>query len=247
MDSDTISLADPAARPPAPAGPSDMPDGPSGMPDDDAASDGRTRSRRMPEPGDTLVYSPHRTSAEAPAPAPVTPLWATPTGPSPAAEPEDVESAPVFVDLSGRRRRVGRRAGIACGGLLAAFLVAIGVGVATGASVPGTPWTAVPGTQHHKKSRTPALQPKTIPHGQERPGGNPPVAVPPAANGPNGGTANGRSPAPTGGSSPSSAPKPSSAVTPSKTATPAPLPTRTRPGNGKATTPGQTKRPKNNG
>ncbi|MEV4254756.1 hypothetical protein AB0J52_16525 [Spirillospora sp. NPDC049652] len=226
MDSDTISLADPAGRPHAPAG---SPSAPTGAP----AHDG--------------------------APGTITPAWSAPTGPAPAkapagpAAPGATGPAPVFVDLSGRRRRMGRRVGIACGGLIAAFLLAMGIGVATGANVPGTPWKAAPGAQH-KKSQAPVLQPKSIPHGQNGSGGRPPVAapsgaVPPGAvpTGPNRRTTGGRGPAPSGSSGPSTAPKPSSSVQPTGSATPAPSATRTRPGHGQVTPPGQTKRPKTAG
>ncbi|WP_026412495.1 hypothetical protein [Actinomadura oligospora] len=245
MDSDTISLADPAERPLAPAGSSTAAPGGVSVPGGVSFSDGRTPSRGVPEPGDTLVHSPHRPSspeALSPGSAPSTPAWTTPIGPGPTATPEDLESAPVFVDLSGRRRRIGRRAGIACGGLLAAFLLAMGIGVATGASVPGTPWNAVTGTQHHKKSKPPVLQPKSIPHGQNRPAVTGPVTVPSGANGRQ---TDGRGPAPSGSSAPSSTPKPSSSAAPTTSATP--LPTRSRPGRGQVTPPGQTKRPKATG
>ncbi|MEV5573504.1 hypothetical protein AB0L06_25965 [Spirillospora sp. NPDC052269] len=237
MDSDTISLADPAARPHAPAGPSTAPHGAS-TPNGVSPTGEHTPSRGTPEPGDTLVYSPHGASAEVLSPAPATPAWTAPTGPT----SEDVEAAPVFVDLSGRRRRIGRRAGVACGGLLTVFLIAIGIGVATGASVPGTPWTAVPGVEHHKKSTAPALQPKSIPGGQIRPAAKPPVTAP-SGNG--GRTTGDRSPAPTGSSTPSSAPNPSSSSAPATSA--APSPTRSHPGNRPATPPGQTKHPKTAG
>ncbi|MDL4816807.1 hypothetical protein [Actinomadura opuntiae] len=48
--------------------------------------------------------------------------------------------APVFVDATGRRRRLARRIGLAAGAVLVVFLGALGVGAATGAAVPMTPW-----------------------------------------------------------------------------------------------------------
>ncbi|RFU40986.1 hypothetical protein DZF91_14285 [Actinomadura logoneensis] len=251
MDSDTISLADPAGPPPESAASAAVPTGaqaPSAFTPAFAAAptsgaDGREPGRSVSGSGDTLVYSPHGAStatltappATAPAPA------QAPAGPD--AEPGHGGASPVFVDLSGRRRRMGRQAGIACGGLLAAFLLAMGIGVATGANVPGTPWKAGSTARSHK-SQAPALLPKSIPNGQKRPSGRPPVAVPPGVvpSGPNR-TTNGRGPAPTGSGKPSALPKPSS----TSSASPRPSVTRTRPGNSPSTPPGHTKRPKTTG
>ncbi|MCP2338047.1 hypothetical protein [Actinomadura rupiterrae] len=162
------------------------------------------------------------------------------------AMPEIAEPAPVFVDLSGRRRRLGRRIGMVCGGFLIAFLVAMVIGVATGASVPGTPWTVVPGAQHHhKKTKAPSPLPKQAPHGQNRPDGRTPGSVPsgssPAGRSGGGGRGGGGH-----GTSPSTTPKPSASA-PTSSASPSPTATRTRPGNGKPTPPGQTRRPKATG
>lgn len=49
---------------------------------------------------------------------------------------------PIFVDPSGRRRRIARNAGIVVGCLLAAYLAIVAFGVATGSRVPLTPWPA---------------------------------------------------------------------------------------------------------
>lgn len=49
---------------------------------------------------------------------------------------------PVFVDPSGRRRRIARNAGIVVGCLLAAYLAIVAFGVVTGSRVPLTPWPA---------------------------------------------------------------------------------------------------------
>lgn len=55
--------------------------------------------------------------------------------------PDVSASQPVFVDASGRRRRLLRAVGAAGGGVLLLFLVLIGIGVATGSGVPLTPWS----------------------------------------------------------------------------------------------------------
>ncbi|MFC0042734.1 hypothetical protein [Actinomadura rayongensis] len=56
--------------------------------------------------------------------------------------PEATAAEPVFVDPTGRRRRLLRGLGLAAGGLCALFLAGVGLGAATGARVPMTPWTA---------------------------------------------------------------------------------------------------------
>lgn len=49
---------------------------------------------------------------------------------------------PVFVDRTGRRRRLARNAGIAVGCLLAAYLAVVAFGLVSGAGAPMTPWPA---------------------------------------------------------------------------------------------------------
>lgn len=51
------------------------------------------------------------------------------------------EAAPVFVDASGWRARLGRRLGLLVGALLVVFLGALGLGMTTGTNVPLTPWS----------------------------------------------------------------------------------------------------------
>ncbi|GAB3986166.1 hypothetical protein GCM10029978_100960 [Actinoallomurus acanthiterrae] len=63
---------------------------------------------------------------------------------------EALEPNPVFVDATGRRARIARRVGIALGCVVAAYLVLVGIGLATGARVPLTPW---PETKHSKSGR----------------------------------------------------------------------------------------------
>lgn len=60
---------------------------------------------------------------------------------------EVLESVPVFVDRTGRRRRLARNAGIAVGCLLVAYLAIVAFGLVSGADVPMTPWPA-PKTSH---------------------------------------------------------------------------------------------------
>ena len=49
-------------------------------------------------------------------------------------------SDPVFVDTTGRRRRLARRTGFVAGLLIAGFLVIIGTGLFAGADMPLSPW-----------------------------------------------------------------------------------------------------------
>jgi hypothetical protein len=55
---------------------------------------------------------------------------------------EVLEREPVFVDRTGRRRRLARNAGIAVGCLLAAYLAIVAFGLVSGADAPMTPWPA---------------------------------------------------------------------------------------------------------
>jgi hypothetical protein len=55
---------------------------------------------------------------------------------------EVLEPEPVFVDRTGRRRRLARNAGIAVGCLLAAYLAVVAFGLVSGADAPMTPWPA---------------------------------------------------------------------------------------------------------
>ncbi|HEU5030357.1 MAG TPA: hypothetical protein VFV01_35970 [Spirillospora sp.] len=77
------------------------------------------------------------TRAVSPGPA------ARPGGVSPD-DPRDTapDGSPVFVDATGRRQRLARRIGLVAGAVLVVFLGALGIGAATGAAVPGTPWNA---------------------------------------------------------------------------------------------------------
>ncbi|GLY75197.1 hypothetical protein Airi01_034640 [Actinoallomurus iriomotensis] len=52
------------------------------------------------------------------------------------------EPEPVFVDRTGRRRRLVRNAGIAVGCLLAAYLAVVAFGLVSGADAPMAPWPA---------------------------------------------------------------------------------------------------------
>ncbi|MGK5556595.1 hypothetical protein ACSNOI_33790, partial [Actinomadura kijaniata] len=121
---------------------------------------------------DTIAPGP---SPDAPAPdgptlAQGAPVRVTLAPPVPGRRPSDPDedAAPVFVDASGRRRRLARRAGAVCGGLLALFLVAMGVSVATGADVPFTPWSSQQGEADGGERRNPPLL-------KRHPGGAPAV------------------------------------------------------------------------
>ncbi|TDD79489.1 hypothetical protein E1293_23110 [Actinomadura darangshiensis] len=51
------------------------------------------------------------------------------------------DAAPVFVDATGWRARIGRRLGLLAGALIVVFLSALGLGMTTGTDVPLTPWS----------------------------------------------------------------------------------------------------------
>lgn len=68
------------------------------------------------------------------------PLPDTSTEPAPDTSPTKA-AAPVFVDASGWRARLGRRLGLLAGSLLLVFLAALGLGMTTGTDVPLTPWS----------------------------------------------------------------------------------------------------------
>jgi hypothetical protein len=56
---------------------------------------------------------------------------------------EVLEPDPVFVDRTGRRRRLARNAGIAIGCVLTAYLAVVAFGLVSGADAPLTPWPAL--------------------------------------------------------------------------------------------------------
>lgn len=80
-----------------------------------------------------------------------------PPPPRPIAEPaplDEAEAAPVFVDASGWRARIGRRLGLLVGAVLLVFLGALGLGLTTGADVPLTPWSE-PSAQPRARTNLP--------------------------------------------------------------------------------------------
>jgi hypothetical protein len=89
-----------------------------------------------------------------------------------------VDVQPVFVDVSGRRRRLIRHGGIVLGLLLSAYLAMMGVGLLTGTHIPMTPWTG----EARGKDRTnvgadlgePRLVPKGVIPVSSRPSGSQP-------------------------------------------------------------------------
>lgn len=91
---------------------------------------------------------------------------------------------PVFVDASGRRRRLIRRSGLAAGVALTVFMAMLVIGVATGSGVPLTPWSA-PEKNPLGAGVTPGDHPKLYAKGgsqasgpQARPSGSGGVATP---------------------------------------------------------------------
>ncbi|MBO2464642.1 hypothetical protein [Actinomadura violacea] len=149
--------------------------------------------------------------------------------------------APVFVDMTGRRHRLARRIGLAAGALLVVFLGALGVGAATGAAVPGTPWNAPSthprvgghqpagaragkaGPEGERRSEAPSRSPRTAPSGTS-------PKVPSASSKP-ASTAAPATPAPSASTAPGAAPTTAA--------------TTSRPGNSHASPPawGHTKKP----
>jgi hypothetical protein len=61
---------------------------------------------------------------------------------------EALEPDPVFVDRTGRRRRLARNAGIALGCVLAAYLTVVVFGLVSGADAPLTPWPKLKPSHH---------------------------------------------------------------------------------------------------
>ncbi|MER6808467.1 hypothetical protein ABT299_04245 [Spirillospora sp. NPDC000708] len=168
----------------------------------------------------------------APPPDGVRPGGVRPGGPGATAP----DGAPVFVDATGRRHRLARRIGLLAGALLVVFLGALGIGAATGAAVPGTPWNA-PSAHPGVGGQQPA---------SARAGKQGVVAEP-------GGASPSRRPrtVPSGASpkAPSATSKPVTTAAPSASSAPSAKPSATtstsRPGNSHATPPawGHTKKP----
>ncbi|WP_344260814.1 hypothetical protein [Actinomadura napierensis] len=130
----------------------------------------------------------------------------------------------MFVDATGRRRRLSRRIGLAAGGVLVVFLGALGIGAATGAAVPVTPWdgpSAHPRVGGHQSTGARA--------GKGGATGKPQGAVP------------GRRPetAPSGASpkAPSATSNPGRTAAPATGAKPAATASASRPGNSHASPP----------
>jgi hypothetical protein len=99
---------------------------------------------------------------------------------------EVLEPDAVFVDPTGRRRRLVRNAGIIVGCVLAAYLVIVGFGLATGTGVPLTPWpdvksshqAALPGNDELLPKRGPSRPADTRPSAVAAPSGAAPTARP---------------------------------------------------------------------
>ncbi|QKW32735.1 hypothetical protein HUT06_00720 [Actinomadura sp. NAK00032] len=82
-------------------------------------------------------------------------------------------AAPVFVDASGWRTRLGRRLGLLTGALLIVFLGALALGMTTGTDVPLTPWSEPSPHPRVQVSHPPEAKPTVT----DRP--EPPAAVRP--------------------------------------------------------------------
>lgn len=144
---------------------------------------------------------------------------------------------PVFLDASGRRRRLLRRLGIAAGAAVVLFLGALGVGIATGTDVPLTTWDDPPvrpqASQRPARGQDGETGAKATQGGRRLQGVRPERAVPAAP--------------PFGagvGASATAAPRPSTGSSPSVTPTGGP-PT-SPPGRAHSTPPaqGHTKKPR---
>ncbi|WP_460366965.1 hypothetical protein, partial [Actinocorallia lasiicapitis] len=68
---------------------------------------------------------------------------------------------PVFVDGTGRRRKLMRRAGLGFGALLGGYALVLGIGLGTGADVPMDDWIAPPKTERPKIESVPTLLRRT--------------------------------------------------------------------------------------
>ncbi|MFF5259091.1 hypothetical protein ACFY4C_09095 [Actinomadura viridis] len=135
------------------------------------------------------------------------------------------KDGPVFVDASGRRGRLLRRAGLGAGTALVLYLGAVGVSLVAGADVPLTPWT---GSGHGTGEGTRQPPGGEVTSRAPRPSGATTRMPAPA---PGSGEGTSRTPAPPSGGTAAPAPAPE----PGGTATAVPGSTR---GNGNPTPPG---------
>jgi hypothetical protein len=134
--------------------------------------------------------------------------YPTPTRPRPRPRPRHAapdrgrSAAPVFVDVTGRRRRIFRHLALVAGLFVAAYLGVVGVGLLVGASAPLTPW---PGRAQH----TPDV-------GLTRPTSEATSATPPAwataAPSPRPGTGHPAAPGPVAATSAGASPRPTATV-----------------------------------
>jgi hypothetical protein len=130
---------------------------------------------------------------------------------------EEAETAPVFVDATGWRARIGRRLGLFVGAVLLVFLGALGLGMTTGADVPLTPWSE-PSAQPRAKVGRPSVPAGEA--GERAPSGRPRPTTGPAARSPRVSAGPAQPGVPTAPTAPTASSPPTATATGSATSAP---------------------------